>query len=346
MLAEELAAIPQWIEREVVGKGIPRLYADLASILQNNANGSPQSFATQKEELIDAIEGVASNVLTDAQRHFIEDQLKLLPHLGRRGVESIESILFRNSLDIATAAREMGKISGEVQWAVDRSSQIKSALSGLVELDEVVSEEVLLRVVFDHKAAIQDITDFKKWAAEWHDIGRGIAMSVGETPKDVRVVGAQTGSIIITLATTYAIARVASSILLKALEVAERVQGLRKVQLEIEAMKLSNQALLKALKEQEASEREDGLKSIATSVSEGLALDGEKVAALEKSITKLLAFIEKGGEVDVVLPVALGEAAGEGGVEQQKLIQNVEKIRELESQQKLMPFLSRDRDGE
>lgn len=346
MLAEELAAIPQWIEREVVSKGIPQLYANLASILQNNANGSPQSFAAQKEELIAAIESVASNALTDAQRDFIEDQLRLLPHLGHRGVDSIESILFKNSLDIATAAREMGRISGEVQWAVDRSSQIKAALSGLVEPDESVSEEVLLRIVFDHKAAIQDITDFKKWAAEWHDIGRGIAMSVGETPRDLRVVGAQTGSIIITLATTYAIARVASSIILKALEVAERVQGLRKVQLEIEALKLSNQAALKALKEQEASERKEGLQMIASSVSEGLALDGEKLVALEKSITKLLAFIEKGGEVDVVLPISLGEPSKDGGLDQQKLVQNVERIRELERQQKLMPFLSRDDESE
>lgn len=40
MDAEELAAIPVWVDREVAKRRIPRLYSTLASVLQNNANGS------------------------------------------------------------------------------------------------------------------------------------------------------------------------------------------------------------------------------------------------------------------------------------------------------------------
>lgn len=339
MNAGELAAVPVWIQREVADRGIPALYSELASAIQNNARGSPQAFDSEKRQLISAIEKVDLSALTNAQIAFLDEKLNLLPHLGHRGIEEIEGVLFRNSLDISTAAGEMNRISSEVQSAIHRASQINGALAGLINPSDIQSDEILLRVVFDHKAAISDIVDLKKWAAEWHDIGRGIAMAVGETPKDLRVVGAQTGSIIITLATTYAIARVASSILLKALEVAEKVQGLRKMQLEIQSLKLSNQQALVALKEQEKNERTEGLKSIGTSVSEDMGLDGEKMVALEKSIGKLLSFIEKGGEVDLVLPFDIGDQPEGLGEEEKKISSNVAKIRELERSQRLMPYL-------
>lgn len=344
MNAEELAAIPGWVEREVSQRRIPGLYAELASAVQNNANGSRQAFESERSGLIHAVGQVALNTLTDAQTEFLEEKLKLLSHLGRSGVGEIEGILFRNSLDVATAANEMNRISGEVQSAIDRSRQLDAALSGLVNPGELPDGEILLRVVFGHKAAITDIVEFKKWATEWHDIGRGIAMAVGETPKDLRIVGAQTGSIIITLATTYGIAKVVSTVLLKALEVAEKVQGLRKMQLEIQALNLTNQQALTALKDQEKNERATGLKAIADSVSAEMQLDGEKVAAFEKSINKLLSFIEKGGEVDLVLPFDAQDQPEDLAPDEKKLSLNVRRIRELERSQRLMLYLSHDED--
>lgn len=336
MNANELAAIPLWVEREVVKRRVPQLFSELASAVQNNANGSPQAFESQKSALIDAVREADLTTLTDAQVEFLTDKLKLIPHLGRRGVEEIEGILFRNSLDVATAASEMNRISGEVASAIDRSNQIEAALSGLVLPNEVASDEILLRVTFDHKAAISDIVDLKKWAAEWHDIGRGISMAVGETPKDIRVVGAQTGSIIITLATTYAIAEIVSKVLLKVLEVAEKVQGLRKAQLEIEALKLNNKQAIDAIKAQEISERDNGQAEIAASISTELELDGEKVEALTRAITKLLSFVEKGGEVDLLLPADIADGEEASGPNGRGLVQNVTKIRELERSQRLL----------
>ena len=169
-------------------------------------------------------------------------------------------------------------------------------------------------------------------------------MAVNETPRDIRVVGAQTGSIIITLATTYGIARVISAVLLKALEVAEKVQGLRKAQLEIQALHLSNQQALAALKEQEESERAGGLKAIAESVSTDLELDGEKVNALEKSIRKLLSFIELGGGIDLILPFEGRSQPENLDPEEKKLSLNVTRIRELERSQRLMSHLYRKSD--
>ncbi|QDA57130.1 hypothetical protein [Thermomonas aquatica] len=276
------------------------------------------------------------NALSDAQAEFLTEQLPLLPHLGSSGIDEVEGILFRNSLDFQTAINEMNRISSEVQSAIERSNQIRDALSGLIYPYEAPEDEVMIRVVFDHAASIDDVADFKKWANEWHDIGRGIAMSVGGTPKDLRIVGAQTGSIVITIATTCVIARVVASVLLKSLEVAEKVQGLRKMQLEIEALKLSNTQAKEALKAQAVEERKVGLENISKSVSDGLALDGEKITALDKSINKLLGFIEKGGAVDVVLPLSSEDGAVEVDADMQKLSRDVMRIRELERNTRLI----------
>lgn len=109
MNAEELAAIPDWVKREVSQRKIPELYAQLAAAVQTNANGSRQAFEPQKNELVVAVQQAALNELTDAQANFLGEKLRLLPHLGVNGVEEIEAILFRNSLDVATAASEMNR---------------------------------------------------------------------------------------------------------------------------------------------------------------------------------------------------------------------------------------------
>ncbi|UTA54336.1 hypothetical protein L3D22_00225 [Lysobacter soli] len=340
MNAEELAGIPVWVGREVVERQIPRLYAELAAAVQNNANGSRQAFENERLRLVEELARADLTSLTEAQDRFLREKLHLLEHLGEHGIQEVEGVLFRNSLDVVTAASEINRIAGEVTNAIDRSSQIKAALSGLIDPFKAPDDEIVLRVVFDHDASINDIVDLKKWAQEWHDIGRGVAMAVGASPKEIRVVGAQTGSIILTLATTLAIARVVSSVLLKALEVAEKVQGLRKAELEIQALKLANSQAVDAIRAQADAEKRAGLEDISQAVArEHLNLDGERLAALEKSVAKLVKFIEKGGEVDVVLPITMEQMEEPQG-DALRLKKDVTRIRELEQAMRALPYIS------
>lgn len=347
MNAEELAAIPIWIDREISRRQIPRLYSELAAAVQNNANGSRQAFEAQRAQLAAELSSVDLTSLTDAQADLLRSKLSLLQHLGKEGVSQVEAVLFRNSLDIVTAASEINRIASEVQSAVDRSNQIRSAVSGLIDPFETPQEEVILRVVFTREAAIHDIADFKRWATEWHDIGRGVAMAAGASPKDIRVVGAQTGSIILSLATTWAIAKVVSSILLKSLEVAEKVQGLRKAELEVKALKLKNSVAIDAIRKQIEAERQTGLEEIGKSVAKEHAnLDGERVLALEKAVSKLLKFVEKGGEVDVVLPLSVDQEGEPESLEVRRLKTDVSRIRELEQEMRRLPQLEREEENE
>lgn len=341
MNAEELAGISVWVGREVVERQIPRLYAELAAAVQNNANGSRQAFENERLRLVEELAKADLTSLTDAQARFLEEKLRLLEHLGERGIREVEGVLFRNSLDVVTASSQIHRIAGEVTNAIDRSNQIKAALSGLVDPFEAPGDEIILRVVFDHDASINDIVDLKRWAQEWHDIGRGVAMAVGSSPKDIRVVGAQTGSIILTLATTLAIARVVSSVLLKALEVAEKVQALRKAELEIQSLKLANTQAVDAIRAQADAEKRAGLENISNTIArDHRNLDGERLAALEKAVAKLVKFVEKGGEVDVVLPITMEQADEEPQGDALRLKKDVIRIRELEHGMRAITYIS------
>lgn len=345
MNAEELVGVTVWVDEQIIGRYIPQLYAELESLIRATANGSPQAFGDQKDRLIAELQDVDLTLLSDGQRAFIE-KLSLLKHVGDEGVVELKNILYRNSLDVSTASARIAEISAEIQEGVERSNRIKASLSGLIEIYEDPSDEVLMRVSFRGGTSIDDIVDFKKWAGIWYDIGRGVAMAVGDTPEDLRVVGAQKGSIIVVLATTYGIAKVVTFILLKALEVAEKSLSLRKNLLEIEALKLSNNVLEDQIRATASEERKLGLQGISEELKNSLpSMDGEKLEALEKSVSKLLDFIEKGGQVDVVLPAAIedkSEEDADGDAEgdiAKKLRQDVYKIRELEAEMRKIPHL-------
>ena len=337
MNTEELIGATIWLDREVKSQRILQNYSELYSRLQSTANGSPQSFGDQRDQLVVKLRAVNLLLLTNEQRDFLS-RLNLIDHLGSAGAAELEDALFKNSIDPVTAAAKVASIISDIQQAVDRSDQIKNSLSGLIEVKKELTEEALIRVTFDGQASIKDVSDLKKWATEWHDIGRGIAMAVGATPKDIKVVGAQKGSIIIELATAYGIAQVIATTLLKALEVAEKVISIRKMALEADNLKLNNALLLEQIKTAAEKANTDGLETITNEVKVGIGrqLNGEEQKALDNAVKKLLSFVQKGGEVDVVLPIEIFDSSDDEEVDfatekMKSLRADIHRIRALEA---------------
>ncbi|ELY5145982.1 hypothetical protein SM738_004662, partial [Vibrio vulnificus] len=282
----------------------------LTNVVQQNVNARNnqprQSFATQQEALINAIKPISTNSLTHAQEDMLK-KLNLYRHIGLWGVTKLEDILFRNNLDIANAHSELSKIVQELSNGISRSDQIQTQLKPLISAgveDETPAEDVMIRVHFQNDVAFENVCDFKKWGTVWWEIGRGIAIAHDSSPEAVKVVGAQKGSIIIELATVAAIATTASTIILSALKVAERVLAIRKQVEEIKNLKLSNKKLEVELEKEADQEKKKGLEAINEEITINLNLtadgDGEKIKVLSKAVKNLVDFVEKGGEVDFV----------------------------------------------
>lgn len=309
MQIEELHDLTNWINREVVVTGVSALYNDLLTVLNQNAQPSQTKlpFEAQKEALFTTLKTVSLSDLSSGQLEILEN-IGIAHNVGSEGVEAIEDVLYRNALDIATVVNKITTVVAEINTGVQWSSQINTLLLHILDVEEVrVAEDgVLMRIHFQKEAHLSNLTEFKDWGKTWYEIGRGITMANGVAPEDIKVVGASKGSIILTLLATYGIARTTSDIILAALKVAEKVYDIKKKAQEVKALKIGNDAAEKALEKAAADTKESGIKTIIADTIKQIGLDkkneGDKVNALESSISKLVDFIEKGGEVDFVVP--------------------------------------------
>jgi hypothetical protein len=339
-----LYELTNWIQSEIEGKQIPKKYQALQQVLQRNAqpNQQKQPFENQKDDLIKTIRKVPLNQLTKDQVEFLRN-LGIAQTVGKEGVDTIEDILYKNVLDIATAAKKIQEIHQRLTQGIQKSNQIKTGLQGCVKEQEYeAKEEVLIRVYFKENASLENVTDFKKWGNIWYEIGRGIAMVHNAAPENVRIVGATSGSIVIEMAAVASIASTTSIIILSALKVAERVIDILKKVEELRNLKLNNEKLLNELEKEARKEKETGINKIADEIIRKLGLnsegEGDKINALKKSVTNLVNFIESGGEVDFIIPEQdleeSQEAEGtekltEGHIDYTKIKETARQIREL-----------------
>lgn len=317
MNVSELYELTNWIDSEITNRRIVRLYQQLHSILQQNTqpNQPKAPFEEQKNNLIAALRDVALDRVTKDQFEFL-GKLGIADAVGEAGVLALEDVLFKNVIDVATSAQKINEQIQKLSEGVSKSTQIKNGLAGCVSVDEFeAKEQVLMRVSFTGHASMSNISDFKNWGSIWYDIGRGISMAHGMTPEDIHIVGATKGSIIIELAVAYGIAATTSSIILKALRVAERVIEIKTKAAELRTLQLHNDKLAKDLEKEAEKEKERGIEDISAQFLEKLKIkkdgEGDKANALDKAVKNLVNFIENGGEVDFVLPEDEGSAEGD-----------------------------------
>jgi hypothetical protein len=332
---KELLNLSFWIDENIKKLQVSQKYQQLHKAMQQNVNARNnqpmQPFEAQKEAVINTIENIPVSDLTNEQEKMLS-RLEISQYIGSEGVTNLENLLFRNSLDIATATAEVNSIHGKLSQAIQKSDQLKNNLITLLDDDDEDShecEQVIMRVHFQNDVSLNNITDLKKLSTTWWEIGRGIAMAHDGAPEDVKIVGAQKGSIIIELAVLAAIAATTSRIILSALKVADRVLTIRKKSEEIKALKLGNQKFEAELAKEADKEKREGLESITKEISVNLNVnqngDGEKFKVLEKSVKNLIEFVEKGGEVDFYSPE---ESEDNPDIEQMRL--NFEEIKKLE----------------
>ncbi len=349
MQITELLKLTKWFKDNVISKKIPTQYQQLFNVMNQNVranNNQPrQPFENQKESLIKSLKTITLNHLTLEQIRFL-DQLEVTNLLGATGIKNIEAVLFENNLDIATATNKIGDFNTKIANAQTALTEIEATLSKSfsIEVDnEIPKDSVMMRVYFQEESSIKNISDFKKLAATWYDIGRGIAMAQNKSPEDFYIIGAEKGSLIIEMAMAAGLATSVSTILLQGLKVAERsIEILKKAQ-ELKTLKLNNKKIEQDLVKESEKERENGINIVLESAINDLGLkkeqDGDKITSLEKSITKLIDFTQNGGAIDFVQPDGVEEEEQkENNVREEilKLRDNVREIRSLENKIKML----------
>lgn len=309
MQIEELYDLTTWVMSEIVEKQIIQKYQQLHQVLQQNTqpNQQKQPFEEQREQLISALKDVPLIDLSMGQIEVLQ-AIGIANNVGEDGVNLVEDTLFKNALDIASAAQRIQKSIQEINEGVQWAQQIRGLLEKIIKVDEVteIGDKVLLRVHFAREAHLSNLTEFKDWGKTWWEIGRGIGMAHGEAPENIAIVGASKGSIIISMLSAYGIAKTASGIIMEALKLIDKYYEIKKKIQEIRALELANDEAERALEDAAENEKQNGVENIINRTVDDIGLDrnseGDKINELSSAIRKLVEFVEKGGEIDFVLP--------------------------------------------
>lgn len=176
------------------------------------------------------------------------------------------------------------------------------------------------------------------------------------SPEEIRIIGAKNGSVVLELAVSLSIAWTISSIILMALRVAERVILVQDRAEEVRGLRLTNDKIVKELKQEAKKEREKGIDDITTSIAKQLKIkssgEGDKTSALDKAVKELVNFLTKGGEIDCMIPEEEDETedgTDEGNAGRTKKMRELrttfETIRQLESKVRLLE-IKQSNDGD
>jgi len=286
----ELYRLSEWFEEqysELGGK-----YTQLAKVLKHN---STQPLQQPVEELL--------TDLTHFLRHMPVETLSLqqlallekigIEHLiGAKGARFAEDAVKTTSYDPATAEVDIRTANDMLGQAAGHLSHYGTSIKqfGLSENSlQADADHATIRIIFKSDASMNNVKDWRDYSKDWHDIIRGVAMSVGETPEDVKVVGASKGSLVMVLAGTATVTTLLAVI-------AKNLTGISKnvISAKIAWEEYKQKAIVTQTMDRLA--KEAALAALPAPVA------GDAQNALESAVDKILGFAEKGGEMDFVAP--------------------------------------------
>ncbi len=315
MNVDELYRLGTWYAEQF--SELDRRYTALRDPINHNANQSDKR--PLEIDLNNLIEFLSNQRFEELSL----EQLKVLniigvdSYLGESGADYVTSSVKTSDYDPATAYQRLNQAIDVISSARDRLSSYVQSVKNLKLAEEgakAIDGMVTIRVGFQNDVAINNVADWKNSAKDWYEIVRGLAMACDESPEDIKVTGASTGSVILILAGTAGFTALLALICRHLTTAAKDIIGVRMAMEDLRQKKILNKAMETEFKKLEQDKVTNTVSDIQQALSGRLKGDnGEIDVALTASIKKLLTFSERGGTVDFVAP-DVGEDS-EGGDE-------------------------------
>ena len=335
MNISELYQLSEWYQ-SYFGK-LTALYKNLHSIILNNTQQpTQQPFTDQLDILQDFLKIIDTSQL-NLQQIKVLQELGVFELIGHEGISFTEETVRTTAYDPATSEAKLRAGMQKIAEANAKFTAYISAVKAMALEPQTINEyedRIIIRVGFKKEASINNVTDWKESSKEWYEIIRGIALAVKESPEDTKIVGATNGSIILVLAATAMVTALLARISTHATKITLDVIGVQSAIEDLRQKRLLTKTMETELKKQEKIIRDNGIKTIQAEVRKQLpkGTDGEVMNALDNSIAKLLAFGEKGGDVDFVAPpedVAEVEVEEDPGTPAAPLLEEIRKVRAI-----------------
>ena len=307
---------------------VSETFGQLHQKLEHNAM-QPQKvpLRDQLQNLLAVLENMSFELLTNEEIDLLRE-MEVLSFLGQTGRTFVNDTVTVGNFDPASAAAD---ILSAMQKIDEVNLKMVNFLATVQELglekfndEQQMMDLSLVRVRFKEEASIDDVGELKRWAADWHDIARGAAVAVGTTPQSVKVVGANNGSVIITLGTIATVTMVLAIIAKNACRIASEVLSIANDIEDFRHKRRLNKVIEDELKSQQRKVEETGVEDTLTEIKDRVPYLGENEVenVLRKSIGKYLNFYKKGGDVDFIPPRSKPSEVDEG-VEDQALLKQI-----------------------
>jgi hypothetical protein len=328
MEVSEIIRLADWLEDHM--SGVEPKYAALVTVLQNNAQQASQQPVTEPlKDLSKALIAMPMQEVSTLQMRVLQD-LEVDNLVGKLGRQWLNQKVRSTTYDPATTFQTIQQAAQKLAEAKRKLKQYKSAAAevGFDDGEELdAPSPYIINVIFQGNAAIENVRDWKKTAADWELIFAGVAGVVDEKPEEVKILGTSNGSIIFTLSASPLVTKVLATISKHIASIANNYLDFQLKREELERSRMMTKVIADDLALQETSRRSEGKKAVLEAVQKIVPdASPETMAMLEKAVEKHIAFSESGGEVDFVSPPSQDEEAEDYD---EDLAETVDEIRGL-----------------
>jgi hypothetical protein len=195
---------------------------------------------------------------------------------------------------------------------------------------------VVIHLHFGSEAKISEVAELKRWSNDWYEIARGITACVDGKPEDIRIIGASTGSVILTLVAIATTAKLLASISVSVAQILQQIQTVQMHKEDYRHKKIINQKIEDGFRDAIDHIRSHAAENVVKQVIGHTAseLSPEIESQLKLAIEKFIVYTEKGGEIDLIAPADSKSTDNDLNVVRKEILQFKNQVRAIRSEMK------------
>lgn len=298
-----------------------------------------------RQEMIKALDEIIPKELSHTENRIL-DLLNFDSVLGENGKHRINTIVS----NIRKKPELSKQICSEYQEEFNRVYHFVNSFSELGKTFPKKFTEVSkidgFKLFFQKEAEISDLVDLGKVATKWNQIIIAFALLTGENDRQIKIVSAERGSLILTLAAiggiVYSLAKGLNEIMdviIKSYEIKKHALELRKLKLEDLQDTIQNLENKAKINVNDTSGRiTKNLIEEFPIIDEGIR--NETSNALNAALRHILRFLRKGGKIEILFADEVDDR------NQIKLLLDQKNLSLLEAEEKLKQLSGQDDDIE
>lgn len=336
MQIRELVQLGKFLSQTLSESNLPNLYQQLVNAINKAAqNQKPTQVQTLLEKIRTVHEDAAEKITSPAQSKLLKDY-GADRLIGSAAVKRIDEILLSNQAHPQGLASAFGELLNETNELNQRATQLIEVVQPLFPIVEEVDSELAadegrLWLYFSENVAVESINDLESAAETWKQILHGFSRLPNAAADGGRIIQIQKRSPLelelaagialltpLAFGVNWVLGRIEHVI--KILQEAEKLKQL-KVKTEI----------VQDLKKEAEEEKKKIAEQAADAVREKFNCGNEERNAVQQALSKVIRFIEGGGQLDIDIgddDSGEGEEDGESSEERKDMLSLIKSIRQ------------------